>query len=241
MESATQPYLSVVIPMYREGNRIAETIYAIRRFLDARAITHELILVDDGSDAPTRHAAEQFSPFIHLTERRPNRGKGYAVRQGMLIARGQYLLFSDADLAVPIETISDFLKRIADRDIIIASRFLPNARVQGLTVNRRFLGRAFNAAAAVLVGMNGIKDTQCGFKLFHRAAANIVFSRQTVSGFGFDVELLVIARKHGLRVQEIPVVWTAGPQSSLRIFRDSTAMCRELLSVRRNLNRGQYT
>ncbi len=204
------PPLSVVIPAYNEIARLEPSLRQVIAYLREHEPAAEIIVVDDGSTDGTadlaREVARDFDR-LRVVELGVNRGKGAAVREGMLAARGDQVLFSDADLATPIEELAKLRASLAaGYDIAIASRAVPGAEVQ---VHQNFLresiGRSFNVIVR-LIGLSGFKDTQCGFKLFTREAAHDLFARATVDGFAFDVEVLLLAQG-SYRVQEVPVVW----------------------------------
>jgi len=204
----------------------------------------EIIVVDDGStDRTSEVAAEALSgrPNDRILRRVENRGKGFSVREGILAASGQLILFSDADLSTPIADIEKLLAGLAaGSDIVIGSRALPESDVR-LRQNRlrEGMGKIYNIFVRLLV-MKGIRDTQCGFKLFRRKAALDVFSRLRTVGFSFDVEALYLAQRLGYTIGQVPVVWVNCPQSKVRIFRSSAEMLRDLFRIRRlhrDLNR----
>ena len=232
--------LSIIIPAYNEARRLPATLEALNEYLDARHPDAEVVVADDGSaDATgehTREAARRWSR-IRLLEM-PHRGKGHAVRQGMLAALGEVRLFMDADRAVPLEAIEPFLEAMSSADVVIASREAPGARRIGEPPNRHLMGRVFNLAVRLMAGLP-YRDTQCGFKAFRASAAQALFSRQQVDGFGFDAEVLYLARRLGLRVVELPVEWRYGVESKVRL-RHPVQMLGELAGVRWRALRGGY-
>ena len=228
-------YLSVVIPVYNEGKRIGKTLDQVLVFLRSQAYRSEIIVVDDGSrDDSVRIAQEKLKGFpnrLLLSER--NRGKGHAVRRGMLEASGQFVLFTDADLSVPIEGVKEFLEPLkGGYDYVLGSRALANSRVE---IHQSFLregmGKIFNRIARLFT-FRGIRDSQCGFKCFTRKAAQDLFSRQRLDGFCFDAEIIYLAQKSGYRILEAPVMWRNSPQSRVKIFRDPLFMFWDLLRIR---------
>lgn len=237
--------LSVVIPAYNEEQRLPGTVERILGYLSDRKFDFaELLIVDDGSCDRTAAVAGQYAsanPAVRLLRNPGNCGKGYAVRSGMLNARGQWVLFSDADLSTPIEEVEKLAAAVRNSDaaIAIGSRALDRSLI---AVRQRWgreaMGRIFNLAVRAITGLP-FRDTQCGFKLYRTDAARAVFSRQQLDGFGFDVEDLVIARLLRLPVAEIPVRWSnvAGTKvtgaSGLRSFFD-------LLRIRANQMSGRY-
>jgi dolichyl-phosphate beta-glucosyltransferase len=236
-------YLSVIIPAYNEEQRIGNTLRAIHAYLQQQPYSAEIIVVDDGSHDGTASLVRTFdtTPPICLLQNDRNRGKGFSVRQGFLHARGEYLLFSDADLSTPIEEVETLLAALYEScDIAIGSRALPGSRVEvHQPWYRENMGRLFNLFVQALA-VPGIHDTQCGFKCFGREAARAICQRMTTERFGFDVEMLYLARRLGYRVREVPVVWRNSPQSRVRVWRDSICMITELLRIRWNSVRGRY-
>lgn len=229
--------LSVVIPAFDEEARIGETLRRIRAYLDPRPEPYEILVVGDGCrDRTCQVAAACLRPgeCDRILERRENRGKGRAVAEGVAAARGRLILFSDADLSTPIEEIEK-LQPLIERgaDIAIGSRALPDSDVQVRQRRpRESMGKIFNVLVRLLV-LPGIRDTQCGFKLFRREAARDIFPRLRIDGFSFDVEALYLARRRGWHIAQAPVVWRNSPRSKVRIIRSSAAMLRDLLRIRR--------
>lgn len=237
-------YLSVVVPAFEEAGRLGPTLDAIRRFLDSRRFTSEVIVVVDGGGDGTLELAQGVGlewPALVVLHHQPNRGKGYAVRRGMLAARGRYRLFSDADLSTPIEEVDRLIDALDDGvDIAIGSRALPASDVRVRQAWwRQSMGRIFNQVVRRLA-VPGIRDTQCGFKCLRGETAEQIFARQRIAGFSFDVELLWIARKLGLRVVEVPVTWVNDPLSRVHPVRDSARMLADLVRLRVNDWRGRY-
>lgn len=229
------PYLSVIVPAYNEEVRLAESLPRIFEYLAAQPYTSEIIVVDDGSSDRTSELATRLGAGhnCRVLRNEPNRGKGYSIRRGMLEARGQYRVFSDADLSTPIEEIEKFWPFVNDGyAVVIGSRAVAGS---DLVVRQRFyrelMGRTFNLFVQLLL-VGGIRDTQCGFKLFSAEAAKAVFPRQTLTGFSFDVELLVLARKLGFQIKEAPVRWINSPASKVSAWRDSTRMFYDLLCLK---------
>ena len=247
------PLLSLVIPAYNEAARIVPTLEEAVASLEALDIAWQVLVVDDGSSDRTRVLAEAFArryPAIQI-ESLPHRGKASAVSHGFRVAAGDLILFSDADLATPLRYIEPFIKRSRDGfDVVIASREGLNANRIGEPAYRHVMGRVFNWFVQLLL-LPGIEDSQCGFKLFTRQAAHAVVDRSClyrdldtqVSGSrvtAFDVELLVIARRLGYRVESIPVEWTYGTNSKVNPIRDSLLNARDLLLIKWNDLRGRY-
>lgn len=243
------PFLSIVIPAYNEELRLPPTLSRVATFLRAQPYTAEVIIVENGSTDNTVGAVQQFmrdhllpdEPFsIRLLQSTP--GKGAAVKQGMLKANGDYLIMSDADLSVPIEDVPQFLPPLLPAgtfDIAIASREVAGAIRHGEPGYRHLMGRVFNFLVRVMA-VPKIQDTQCGFKCFTRAAAQLVFPLQRIDGWGFDVEVLHIAAHHKLRMIEVPANWYYGANSRVRPVRDTLNMVKELLNIRANSAHGYY-
>jgi dolichyl-phosphate beta-glucosyltransferase len=235
--------LSVVIPAYDEEHRIGPTLARIVDYLEARPGTAEVLVVIDGSRDRTGAVVRAVASAVpvQLLDRGVNTGKGASVRRGMLAAQGRLRLFSDADLSTPIEGVERLAAAIAaGADVAIGSRRLPASTVRvPQPWLRRTMGGLFNACVRALA-VPGVRDTQCGFKLFTAAAAERLFRRQRIEEFGFDVELLWIARRHGLRIAEVPVTWADDPRSTVRPVADAVRMVRDLLRVRLADRRGLY-
>lgn len=224
--------LSVVIPAYDEAHRLPATVRTVVSFLSGRPGTWEVIVVSDGStDDPARALAGFLGPGapVRLIEQQPNLGKGAAVRRGVLAARGERILFSDADLATPIEELEKLEARLAaGADVAIASRHLPGSRIETpQPFLRRMSGRVFRWLVRASTGI-GMPDTQCGFKMFKAPAAREIFSRAREDRFAFDVEVLCVARDLGMRVAAAPVVWRDSGESRVRLARDARSMLRTL-------------
>lgn len=234
--------LSVVIPAFDEAARIEETIETLRTHLPSLVADFEIRVVDDGSADRTADivdaAARSDSRVVLQRER--HRGKGAAVRAGMLAASGDLRFMCDADLSMPIAELSRFLDLVPSRgDIAIGSREGAGARRVGEPSYRHLLGRVFNRAVSSAI-VPGIADTQCGFKLFTAAAVTVVFPFVRTDGWAFDVEVLHIARRRGLRILEIPIEWHYRDLSRVSAVRDPFRMLREVWAIRRNSRRGLY-
>lgn len=233
------PALSVIVPAWNEARRIGATLGHLQPWLAAHAPGAELIVVDDGSrDATADIAAAAGARVVRLPE---NRGKGAAVRAGMLAAAGAVRLMTDADLSTPIEELPRFLDAIrSGAQIAIGSRSLPSSQVLKRQPRyREQMGRQFNRVVQATL-LHGFIDTQCGFKCLTAAAAQAVFSRARIDGFAFDVELLLIARRLGLPIAELPVRWIDHPDSRVGPVRDSARMLRELARIAWYDRTGRY-
>jgi dolichyl-phosphate beta-glucosyltransferase len=203
------PRLSIIIPAYNEEARLGRTLKLVFDYLKLRGEPFEILVVDDGSQDQTVAVAQAFAgPCLRLLRNETNRGKGYSVRRGMLEAEGERRLLSDADLSTPIGDLVDLESHLADgAQVAVGSRALPGSRVEVRQPwYRENAGRVFNLLVRLLA-VPGIHDTQCGFKLFTAAAAEAVFRPARLHGFSFDVEVLFLARRLGLRVDEVAVTW----------------------------------
>lgn len=235
------PRLSVVIPAFNEAGRLPGSLARIREHLERRTIAHEILVVDDGSRDDTAARAESALAGAGRVLKNPgNRGKGYSVRRGMLEARGERRLMTDADLSAPIEELDALMGRMDEGfDVVIGSRALPGARIEvRQPLFRESMGRLFNLVVRTLV-LPGLRDTQCGFKLFGAAAAQSVFSRARLNGFSFDVEALYLARLLGCRIAEVPVTWRNDAATRVTLLRGTAAFL-DVARVRWNAARGAY-
>jgi dolichyl-phosphate beta-glucosyltransferase len=235
-------FLSIVIPAYNEEKRLPGTLQKIDAFLSRQPYTAEVLVVENGSTDHTAEIVRDFSkehPQFRLISIK-ERGKGIAVKTGMLAAQGEYRFICDADLSMPIEEVNKFLPPALDGyDVAIASREAPGARRFNEPWYRHLMGRVFNFIVRVLA-VPGFADTQCGFKCFTADAAELVFPKQTMSGWGFDVEVLFIALHHGLKVVEVPVNWYYMENSRVNPVKDTFSMLREVIKVRQNARKGLY-
>lgn len=232
--------LSVVVPAYNEERRIGPTLDRIAAYLDGRGEDWELFVVDDGSTDATAAVVKERAgrlPRVRLLRLRANRGKGAAVREGVLASRGDEVLFSDADLATPIEELAKLRARLADGcDIAIASRDLADSDIQVRQHPlRELMGRIFNVIVRALV-MDGIRDTQCGFKLFRGDVARELFAASRIDGFAFDVEVLLLARPR-YKVAEVPVTWRHVEASKVSPGRDAARMLLDVVKLKWQLRR----
>ena len=230
-------FLSIVIPAYNEERRIGASLEKVRAYLASKPFAAEVIVVDDGSTDRTSAVARETLPAgppLRTIRLESNQGKGYAVRTGVLASTGETVLFTDADLSTPIEELDKFLTRLEEGfDVVIGSRAVPGCDIRVRQARpREAMGKFFNRLVRLFV-MKGCPDTQCGFKVFRRKAALDLFSRLETKGFAFDVEVLLLARKRGYRIAEVPVVWCDSPPSRVRLVKSSWQMLRELLRIRR--------
>jgi len=235
---------SFVIPAYNESGRIRPTLDALLRHAQEHNWDVEILVVNDGSSDDTAEIVREYGeahPQVLLLENPGNRGKGYSVRNGMLHARGDVCLFTDADLSSPMteaQKLFDAIDRGAD--IAIGSRWLrTELQTERQPLYRQVFGRIFNLVLRVILGLH-FADTQCGFKAFRRDAARRIFALQRIERWGFDPEILFLARRAGLRVEEVPVIWAHSEGTRLHPFRDGLRMLGEVLRVRWNAMSGDY-
>jgi glycosyltransferase involved in cell wall biosynthesis len=238
------PRYSIVIPAYNEGARLGATLDRVLTHVARQAWDAEVIVVNDGSwddTADLVRARERENRNLRLIENPGNHGKGYSVRNGMLNATGEVLLFTDADLSAPIEQANTLFSAIeSGADVAVGSRWLePELQAQRQSLLRQFYGRSFNLVLRIILGLK-LKDTQCGFKAFRREAARTLFSLQTIEGWGFDAELLFLAQRLGFRIKEVPVVWSHATGTTINPLRDGLHMIKEVLTIRRNALAGRY-
>lgn len=240
-EISTPPLLSIIIPAYNEEHRLPRALQAIDRFLATQPYAAEVVVVENGSADQTTAVAEAFAaghPYMRVLH--SVKGKGAAVRKGMLEATGQYRFMCDADLSMPIEEVTKFLPPVlGDYHVAMASREAPGARRYNEPFYRHFMGRIFNLIVRLLA-IPQFQDTQCGFKCFEGQAADDIFQRQSMDGLGFDVEAVAIALDRGYTVVEVPINWYFDADSRVRPVHDTIRMVREVLQVRRNLRAGVY-
>ena len=231
--------LSIVIPALNEERRLPETLAIIERWCQLNLERAEIIVVDDGSADRTADVARELgarcqpSVTVRVLRNALNRGKGASVRAGVLSAAEPYILMTDADLSTPIEEMEKLAAAIEDADVAIGSRAARGADIQEhQPFHREMMGKTFNKLVRLLV-TGGIRDTQCGFKLFRREVAQQIFSRTRVDRFAFDVEAIYVARRLGYRIEEVPVVWRNSPASTVDPLRDAARMFLDLFRIRR--------
>lgn len=236
--------LSVILPAYNEAERITPTLEVVLAYLDGRERSGEVIVVDDGSSDDTAGVVGAFGERVRLLSLEKNQGKGAAVRAGMLAARGRYRLLADADNATPIEEADKLLAEVDEdgRRVVIGSRYVPGSSVtKKQSPLRVLIGRAGNLLIRSFLLDTQVHDTQCGFKLFPAGAAELLFSRQRITRWGFDMELIAMAHQFGLEVREVGVVWQDVGGSRLRPVRDALRTLVELLRIKLNFWMGRYS
>lgn len=238
----TDTFLSIIVPAHNEENRLPAALEKIEAFLADQPYHGEVIVVENGSQDRTAEVARRLAaswPNLRLIQV-AERGKGLAVRRGMLAARGEFRFICDADLSMPIEEVARFLPPQLDSyDVAIGSREVAGAVRYHEPLYRHLMGRIFSNLVKLLA-VPDFEDTQCGFKCFRAAAAEDLFSVQTLGGMSFDVEVLFVAQRRGYRIVEVPIDWYYRSESRVRLVDDSLHMLADILTVRRNWRRGRY-
>lgn len=239
----SKPFLSIIIPAHNEAQRLPIALEQVRQFLARQDYQSEVIVVENASTDKTLEIARSWEgrlPGLRvLTLEQP--GKGGAVRVGMLAAEGEYRFMADADFSMPAAEISRFLPpELMNTAVAIGSRETPGSKRIGEPLYRHLVGRVFNTMVRWLV-LPGLQDSQCGFKCFREDAAEAAFSRQTLTGWSFDVEVLAIARELGFGIREVPVTWAFDRGSRVQVLKDSVRMARDLWIIRGNVRRGLYS
>jgi glycosyltransferase involved in cell wall biosynthesis len=235
-------HLSIIFPAHNEEARLLDALTSVDGYLKKKVIAAEVIVVENASTDETLSIAEDFAaghPYMTVLHSNVP-GKGLAVQQGMLAARGKYRFVCDVDLSMPVEEIDKFLPGAGVRyDVAIASREAKGAVRHDEPLYRHLIGRIFNGLVQMLV-LPELNDTQCGFKCFSAAAAEKLFSRMTIPGWTFDVEILAVARRMKMKIIEVPIHWYYHEHSKVHVLRDSLRMALDLLIIRKNLRRGIY-
>jgi glycosyltransferase involved in cell wall biosynthesis len=235
--------LSIIVPSFNEELRLPATLERIAEYIAAGARSTEVLLVDDGSTDRTAEVAASFAGRIaslRVLKNGENRGKGYSVRHGMSEAKGEYVLFTDADLSAPIEEADKLLPALQQYDVAIGSRAMNRKLIEvHESAFREFAGIVFNRIVRMVLWLPFV-DTQCGFKAFRRERCRIIFEQQRIERFGFDPELLYLARHHGLKATEIPVRWSHSPATKVNMMRDSIQMFVDVFTIRWNSILGRY-
>ena len=243
-EEVATPQLSIVIPAYNEAARIENALARVMDCVEKQGWDAEVLVVDDGSKDATPEIVHRWMeryPRLHLVQNDGNRGKGYSVRNGLLQAAGEIVMFTDADLSAPMEEAERLFAAIADgADVAIGSRWMDRTRQTiHQPLYRRFFGRCFNWVTRTVMGLP-FKDTQCGFKAFRRPVAQVIFRLQRIERWGFDPEILFIARKLGYDIREVPVTWGHDERSRMSYLKDGMKMLEEMAVIRANSMAGRY-
>lgn len=242
-KSVARPALSIIIPAFNEEQRLPASLERISEYIRTSGRPTEVLVVDDGSKDRTAEVAELFVskiPLLRVVPNGQNRGKGYSVRHGMQEARGEVVLFSDADLSAPIEEADKLIEALSTHDVAIGSRALDRSLISvHESAFREFAGIVFNKIVRIVLRLPFV-DTQCGFKAFRRERCQIIFAQQRIERFGFDPELLYLARHHGFKSVEIPVRWAHSPATKINMFRDSVQMFLDVFTIRWNAMLGRY-
>ena len=237
------PDLSIIVPSFNEEQRLPGSLEKIAAFVRERRPNTEVIVVDDGSTDKTAAVAESYKgkiPLLRVLSNGTNRGKGFSVRHGSLEAQGNVLLFTDADLSSPIEEGEKLLAALATHDVAIGSRAVDRSLIEAhQSAFREFAGIVFNRIVRIMLRLPFV-DTQCGFKAFRRERCRIIFEQQTIERFGFDPELLYLARHHGLSTVEVPVRWAHSPATKVSLLKDSVQMFLDVFVIRWNALEGRY-
>jgi glycosyltransferase involved in cell wall biosynthesis len=238
------PRLSIVIPAYNESARIEDALERVMSCVAERGWDAEVVVVDDGSKDNTAEIVHRWMeqhPRLHLVHNPGNKGKGYSVRNGLLQAAGDIVMFTDADLSAPMEEAERLIAAIEDGvDVAIGSRWMDRTRQTiHQPLYRQFFGRCFNWITRMVMGLP-FKDTQCGFKAFKRSAAQVIFRLQTIERWGFDPEILFIARKLKYVVREVPVTWGHDERSRISYLKDGMKMLEDMARIRANSLAGRY-
>ena len=238
-------HLSIIIPAYNEQERLPLTLSKIHSYCNSQGYNYEVLVVDDGStDNTTRVVTD--NPLsktgkLRILKNQRNRGKGYSVKRGIMESKGDYVLFSDADLSTPIGEVEKLFSALNEKcDIAIGSRSIKGAQIKvHQPFYREYMGKFFNRLVRIFA-FKGIIDTQCGFKLFKGTLARDIAAQMRVDGFAFDVEMLYLARRSGYRIKEVPIVWENSPLSRVSPVTDSFKMLFDILSIKKLHERTEY-
>lgn len=235
------PLLTVIVPAYNEEKRIGRTLRDIVRYLQTREISYELLIVDDGSTDRTAEVVDGLRlPGLEVISYGENRGKGAAVKYGVEKSHGLWILFTDADNSTPINQLAKLWPYCQDYEVIVGSRYLPDSDVQIKQAPLRIFGSRLGNLLIRLLILPGLRDTQCGFKLFSQKAAKEIFPYQSIAGWGFDMEILRIAREHKYKIKEVPVRWLNSELSRIRSGRVFLRTFVELLTIKQKSLAGRY-
>lgn len=229
--------ISVVIPAYNEENNIGRTLNELIMYMKNNIYPYEIIVVDDGSTDKTREIVDSYAN-VRINKRRQNEGKGYSVKEGMLMAKGDYAIFMDADSPIPLDEIYKLYTNAEEFDVVIGSKYLPESKYEQSKV-RLVVGKLFRTFVHVLFNIR-VTDTQCGLKMFSKKAIDIIFPKSRIRGYGFDVELLLLATKNNLDIKEVPVTLYKHYANQLNPFVDGIKMFIDLVKIRYNEMRGKY-
>ncbi len=240
---STAPELTIIIPSFNEEMRLPASLESIAAYIRNKRPNTEVLVVDDGSTDRTVAVAESWRdriPQLRVLSNGTNRGKGFSVRHGSLEAQGEIILFTDADLSSPIEEGEKLLAALQSYDVAIGSRAIDRSLIEvHESLFREFAGIVFNRIVRLILRLP-IVDTQCGFKAFRRERCRVIFEQQTIERFGFDPELLYLARHHGLSIEEVPVRWAHSPATKVSMMRDSVQMFLDVFVIRWNALQGRY-
>lgn len=237
-------FLSIVIPAYKEASRIHKILDAVAEYERKKDVQVETIVVLDGTPDNTKEEAEKYYDkvrHLRIIDRKVNKGKGYTVREGILAAKGEWILFADADNSTPLEQVDKLLHHKKDYQVLIGSRRNNGGREARPQPWHRIVGSKVLNWIIQFAAVPGIMDTQCGFKLFEHKAAKEIFNRQTFDRFSFDIELLAIARHLGYKILEVGIVWYDDPHSTVNPIKDGIRMVKDAWQVRSNMRHGLYS
>jgi len=244
--SESEPHVSIVVPVYNEAQRLPRSVRAMAAHFSRWEFPHEILIVVEHSTDGTLDLALQTTAKqanFRVIDNGIHRGKGYAVRSGVQRARGAFIFYMDVDLSVPLDEIDPFLKHFdqhPEHDVLVGDRRHPDSQiVRSQSLVRRKMGRVFNRTIRAL-SLLDIRDTQCGFKAFRQRAARDIFGRQSIDGFAFDVEVLMLAHRLGYGIADLPVRWVNSPQSTVHIVRDSARMLLDTVTVRQRVDRALH-
>lgn len=236
-----QPFLSVILPVFNERKRL-KNLEIITAYLQSKKISSEIIVVNDGSDKDTVRILKRLNKKIkmNILHFYPNHGKGFAIKQGMLRAQGKYCLFMDIDLSTPIETVDVFLKALRQSPIVIATRKSSSSKIsRHQPILREIMGKSYTLLSQFITGVN-VSDFTCGFKAFSRVAAKQLFSRSVIKRWSFDAEIIFLAKRLGLKIKEMPVVWDNDSETKVVFPRDIFLSLKELLTIKWHEFQGTY-
>lgn len=234
-------FLSVVIPAYNESRRIGKTLNIILDYLEKKDFNYEIIVVDDGSKDNTKQLAEALKiPNLRIESYGENRGKGYAINHGVNQAKGKYILFADADNSTPFQEVDRLLEHIEQYDVVIGSRYLKNSNIKVKQSFLRIMASRFGNLLIQILILPGIPDTQCGFKMFKQTVAKKIFYRQTIWRWGFDMEILRIAKEQKMTIKQVSVDWYNDEASRIQSRKVFLKTLNELFRIRWNSFVGLY-